>query len=280
MAKTAKILGMVILLFCISVFAQNLGVLWHFFNWKGLEYVLHGVTNLIVTIMLIKWLVNKGLKSQLSDYRITHIKIFPLCVILGIFLPVVVNLIYITFVPGEFVVTQLDSMTDYIEMLLYTVFISGIVAPIVEEMVFRGILLKYIEEKTNIVFAIILSSFLFSIVHLFNGKLEGIDLYLLILAGFLAGTMYATASYYFNSIWAGVALHMCWNIAGIFTVTRVEVDYSLFQYIIKIDNVWLTGGEYGMDASFISILGYISVILIVCISKGVNHKNIILNKPN
>lgn len=262
-----KIVGMALLLFVISIFAQNVGILWHIFSWHGLEYLLHGVTTLIVTVVLIKLLVYKGLKHDLYDYRITNIKIYPLCLFLGIIVPVIVNLIYIIFIPGEFMMIKLDTTTDYIELLLSGIFISGIIAPIVEEIIFRGILLKYIEEKTNIVFAMFLSSFLFSVVHLFNGKLVGIDLYLLILAGFMAGMLYATATYLFNSIWAGIVMHMCWNLTGIFTVTNVEVDYSLFQYVIKTHNVWLTGGAYGMDASLVAIGGYTMGILFLLFSK-------------
>ncbi|KIX90382.1 CAAX protease [Staphylococcus microti] len=262
-----KIVGMIVLLFIISVFAQNLGILWHVFNWQGLEYVLHGLTNLVVAVLAVKLLVNKGLKRELTDYRVTSIRIDSCYLILGILLPIIVNLLYVMLIPGQFVITQLDSNKAYIELLLSVIFISGIVAPIVEEIVFRGILLKYVEEKTNIVFAIMLTSFLFSVVHIFNGKLEGIDLYLLIVAGFLAGMMYAIATYQFNSIWASVVLHACWNLSGIFTVTPDKVDASLFQYIIQTQNVWITGGAYGMDASLIAMGGYVLVIFILLFSQ-------------
>lgn len=265
--NTLKILGMIVLLFVISVFAQNLGILWHVFNWQGLEYVLHGLTNLIVTVLAVKLLVNKGLKRELTDYRVTSIRIDSRYLFLGILLPIIVNLLYVILIPGQLMIAQLGSNKAYIELLLSVIFISGIVAPIVEEIVFRGILLKYVEEKTNIVFAIMLTSFLFSVVHMFNGKLEGIDLYLLIVAGFLAGMMYAIATYQFNSIWASVVLHACWNLSGIFTVTPDKVDASLFQYIIQTHNVWITGGAYGTDASLIAMGGYVLVIFILLFSQ-------------
>ena len=265
--NTLKILGMIVILFVISVFAQNLGILWHVFTWQGLEYVLHGLTNLIVTVLAVKLLVNKGLKRELTDYRVTSIRIDSRYLFLGILLPIIVNLLYVMLIPGQLMITQLGSNKAYIELLLSVIFISGIVAPIVEEIVFRGILLKYVEEKTNIVFAIMLTSFLFSVVHIFNGKLEGIDLYLLIVAGFLAGMMYAIATYQFNSIWASVVLHACWNLSGIYTVTPDKVDASLFQYIIQTQNVWITGGAYGTDASLIAMGGYVLVIFILLFSQ-------------
>ncbi|CAD7358577.1 hypothetical protein HMPREF1208_01660 [Staphylococcus sp. HGB0015] len=52
-------------------------------------------------------------------------------------------------------------------MLIEAVFIGGIVAPIVEEMMFRGVLLQYIEVKTNRVWAIGITSALFGFIYLF-----------------------------------------------------------------------------------------------------------------
>lgn len=264
---TLKIIGMSLLLFIISVFAQNLGILWHVFDLYTIEYVLHGVTYLAVAILLIKILVNKGLKKLLSYYRITSFRIYPLCLILGFFLPLTVVVVYYIFVPGNLIMTNYKSSKDYVEMLIEGILITGIVAPIVEEIVFRGVLLKYIEEKTNIVFAVIVTSILFSVVHLFNGELVGMDRYLLIIAGTLAGIMYATATYVYNSIWASILLHAFWNLWGLFAISNSKIDYGIFQYVINNNNIFITGGDYGMDASLISISGYILISAILILKK-------------
>ncbi|WP_210128615.1 MULTISPECIES: type II CAAX endopeptidase family protein [unclassified Staphylococcus] len=258
-----KILGLSIILFIISVLAQNLGILWHIFSLYTFEYVLHGLTYLIVTMGFVKLLVNKILKNKLSYYRITTFKIYPLCIILGLLLPIIVITVYFVFISGDIIVTQFASKKDYIEMVISVLFISSIVAPIVEEIIFRGVLLKYIEDKTNIFIAIISTSVLFSLVHLFNGKLVGLDFYLLIIAGTIAGIMYGIACYKYSSIWASISLHMFWNIGGIFVITNSKEDYGILQYIINSSNVFITGGDYGMDASIISIVGYSLVIVVL-----------------
>ncbi|RIL82778.1 CPBP family intramembrane metalloprotease [Staphylococcus cohnii] len=268
-----KIVGISIILFIISVLAQNLGILWHIFSFYALEYVLHGLTYLIVTVYLVKLLVYKCLKKTISYYRITSFKIYPLCLMLGLLLPVAVMTFYFVLFSGNIFVPKFDSTKEYIEMLISVVFISGIVAPIVEEIVFRGVLLKYIEDKTNIYVAIISTSVLFSLVHLFNGKLVGIDFYVLIIAGTIAGIMYGIACYKYSSIWASVLLHMFWNIGGIFVVTNSKEDYGILQYIINSSNVFITGGEYGMDASIMSISGYFVVIVVLLFSRNSNLKS-------
>lgn len=267
LVNSFKIVGLSIILFIISVCAQNLGILWHMFSLYTLEYVLHGLTYLIVTIGLVKLLVKKSLKKTLSYYRVTGFKFYPLCLILGLLLPIIVITVYFVFISGDIVVTQFASKKEYIEMLISLIFITGIVAPIVEEITFRGILLKYIEDKSNSIFAIILTSVLFSFVHLFNGKLVGIDFYLLIIAGTIAGIMYGIACYMYQSIWASILLHMFWNIGGIFVITNSKEDYGILQYLINSSNVFITGGDYGMDASIISILSYMLVIIILLFRK-------------
>lgn len=270
-----KIVGLSIILFIISVLAQNLGILWHIFSLYSLEYLLHGLTYLIVTIGLVNLLVKKGLKNKLPYYRITTFKICPLCLILGLLLPIIIITVYFVFISGDIIVTQFASKKEYIEMIISLLFISGIVAPIVEEIIFRGVLLKYIEDKTNIFVAIISTSVLFSLVHLFNGKLVGLDFYLLIIAGTIAGIMYGIASYKYSSIWASISLHMFWNIGGIFVITNSKEDYGVLQYLINSSNVFITGGDYGTDASIISILSYMLVIVILLFRKRhVRNSNI------
>ncbi|PCF86334.1 CPBP family intramembrane glutamic endopeptidase [Staphylococcus intermedius] len=264
-----KILGMSLLLFFISVFAQNLGILWHLIHFFTLEYVLHGLTYLVVAFLLVKLLINKVLKQHLEDYRITVIKIFPLCILLGVLLTIGVITFYLIVLPGNIMFTHFDTKEAAFEMGIGMIWITGIVAPIVEEVVFRGVLLKYIEDKTNIVTAIIVTSILFALVHLFNGKLSGIDLYLLIIAGTFAGMMYAVATYQYHSIWASIVIHMCWNLGGLFTITNTELDYGFVQYIIRSNHALITGGEYGVDASIISILGYCLVITVLLFSNNV-----------
>lgn len=267
LVNSFKIVGLSIILFIISVCAQNLGILWHMFSLYTLEYVLHGLTYLIVTIGLVKLLVKKSLKKTLSYYRVTGFKFYPLCLILGFLLPIIVITVYLVFISGDIVVTQFASKKEYIEMLISLIFITGIVAPIVEEITFRGILLKYIEDKSNSTFAIILTSVLFSFVHLFNGKLVGIDFYLLIIAGTIAGIMYGIACYMYQSIWASVLLHMFWNASSIFIIINKKEEYGILQYVISSNNVFITGGDYGMDASIISILNYMLVIGILLFRK-------------
>lgn len=259
-----KIIGMCLVLFVIVVFSQNLAVLWPLLDLKGVEYLLHGVTYGVIFIFLMKLLIYKGLKKDWAYFRVKRFSGLRFCIMLGVLLPVFVIAIYIIFVPGVFYWTPIGKVTDYSAMLIEAVFIGGIVAPIVEEMMFRGVLLKYIEVKTNRVWAIGVTSVLFGFIHLFNGKLVDLDFVLLVVGGTMVGVMFGITVYTFNSIWASVILHALWNITGgLFPMVTAKSDYGIVQYVIQSHNPLVTGGQYGMDASLISILGYAGVILMM-----------------
>ena len=93
-------------------------------------------------------------------------------------------------------------------MLFEIIVLGGICAPIAEELTVRGLLMGYIEKKANITFAIIVTSVLFALVHLFNGGMSGVSLILLVVSGTVAGILYGMTAYKFNSIWPSVFMHM------------------------------------------------------------------------
>ncbi|GEP85088.1 CAAX amino terminal protease family protein [Staphylococcus piscifermentans] len=261
--NTLKMIGTILLLFIVVVFAQNIGIVWHALHLHSFEYVLHGITYLVVALLLFKLVANKVYKRKLAYFRITRFKFIKVCVLLGLLLPVAVMSFYLIFIPGHWVVTDLKSNQEYSAMLIEIFFLGGIVAPIVEEMMFRGFLLKYIEKKTNIYVALGLTSVLFGVIHLVNGKLTGVSLIMLVAAGTAVGLMYGLAAYKFNTVWASIPLHMFWNMSSVITVSDHNMEYGVFQYIIKSNNPFITGGVYGMDASGISIIGYIAVAVLL-----------------
>ncbi len=258
-----KITSVFILLFVVSIIAQNVGILWHILDLWSFESLFHGVTYVIVAWLLFKLIANKLLKKPLAYFRVTPFRFHILSSLLGVLLFILVVGTYLVFIPGQLIITKLENDQEYIAMIIEIVIIGGIAAPIVEEIMFRGILLKYIKAKTNIYIALLSTSILFGIVHLFNGQLKGISLVLLMVSITTAGIMYGLAVYLFNSVWASIIIHIIWNLSALITVTDQNIEYGVIQYIIKSTNPLITGGEYGIDASLISIAGYTVIIFIL-----------------
>ena len=125
-----QLLGSVLVLIKIPAFIANM---------------VAGILYIIIAYFLLKLLCKKILKGDMSEYNIPAFKIEIKWVIVAILLPLTVTAFYILFVPGSFEQNVLDT-TSKLNLLSAGVFFTGFGAGIVEEMVFRGILMGAIEK--------------------------------------------------------------------------------------------------------------------------------------
>ena len=83
----------------------------------------------------------------MKDYRIIPVKFFKSCFLIGLILILVIDLIYLLFIPGKLIIPHYSTSVGFMEMFFSAFLITGIAAPILEEMVFRGILMRYFENN-------------------------------------------------------------------------------------------------------------------------------------
>ena len=127
-----------------------------------------------------------------------------------------------------------------------------------EEIMFRGVLFRWIDEKWGFMVALIISSVLFGIIHIFepNATLWS-SLAIAVEAGLLLGAAYK----YFGTLWVPIGIHWAWNftqgnIFG-FEVSGKDVGESLLKATVSGPD-FLTGGGFGAEASLIAfLLGFI-----------------------
>ena len=132
-----------------------------------------------------------------------------------------------------------------------------------EEVATRGWLLTRIAARTNLPFAIAISSSLFGIHHLGNAGVTFISLLNIVLDGVLAGLLLI----YTDSIWLVVAQHGTWNyvqgnLLG-FQVSGTGADASIFSFTMGSGPDWLTGGEFGAEGSIITTLVLLVSVVMV-----------------
>lgn len=141
-------------------------------------------------------------------------------------------------------------------------------AGILEEMLFRGFIMKLVEDRWDKITAILAPSFVFSLVHI--PSMETITLggvALLIVSGTLVGIMLSLLTYKNATIIGSVFVHVVWNFTMVTDVLRVVPagDTSPFETIFLIrlpsDSILLTGGGFGAEASIVSIAGFALVCL-------------------
>lgn len=148
---------------------------------------------------------------------------------------------------------------DFNLVLFFSFFIFQIVVAVGEEISFRGNILKNLADETGIKTGIILSSFMFSTIHLPSFIYYGLDIQRLMVAFIVVGLLGAIASIiYLNyGLGSSITFHFAWNFLqyNIFNLNRSG------QSIMKISSTGtdlLTGGSFGPEAG---ALGLIIVLL-------------------
>ena len=143
-----------------------------------------------------------------------------------------------------------------------------------EEVATRGWLLTRIAARTNLPFAIAISSSLFGILHLGNSGVTVLSVLNIVLDGVLAGLLFI----YTDSIWLVVAQHGTWNyvqgnLLG-FQVSGTGADASIFSFTMGTGPDWLTGGEFGAEGSIITTLVLLVSVVIVYLLGERNERTV------
>jgi membrane protease YdiL (CAAX protease family) len=125
---------------------------------------------------------------------------------------------------------------------------------IAEELIFRGVLFRIVEEMAGTWGALIVSALTFGALHLVNpdATVWG-ALAIAIEAGLMLGSAYAAT----RTLWLPIGMHFGWNLAegGIFgvTVSGSHGTVGLLKGTMTGSAV-LTGGSFGPEASLVAIL--------------------------
>lgn len=129
-----------------------------------------------------------------------------------------------------------------------------LVAAILEEIVFRAIVFRTLEEATGTVAALLLQSLVFSVMHLSN---HGADL-VMVLALTLIGAFWTCIFVVSRNVWVVGAHHAAWNLA-IFATGIPLSGMEDWRAKAPLQSTyhgpaWLTGGEFGPETSIITAL--------------------------
>lgn len=133
-----------------------------------------------------------------------------------------------------------------------------------EELLFRGVLFRIVEEWAGTVVALSVSAVLFGGLHLLNpaATVWG-ALAIAVEAGVMLGAAYVVT----RSLWLPIGLHLGWNFAesGIFgaTVSGSDSDFGGLLRGAAHGPAIISGGEFGPEASIFSILVCVTVAVVL-----------------
>lgn len=258
-----KIIGICFIGILIMILAQGISSLFSLFHLFGFQYILQGGEYILCTYVLLKMFVEKVLQKKLPDYYITKFKMSKKSMILALGLPVMVILLTVLFVPGNFFFTTMP-FAEKVDMGLYAFFFVGLSVGLVEELVFRGLILSTVIERYGKRTGIIIPSICFGALHLLNGKLNLASFILLILGGSLVGSLFSVLTYTNRTIWASTVVHSSWNfliIGGLCNFGLNTNESAISNYVFKTDNLFLTGRQFGIEVSIVSIICYLLSII-------------------
>jgi membrane protease YdiL (CAAX protease family) len=141
-----------------------------------------------------------------------------------------------------------------------------------EELVFRGYVFTNLAESMNKWAALIVSSLLFTIVHVSNPSVPVVAL----VNTFLGGLVLGMSFMYSQSLWTPFFFHFAWNflqgpVLG-FPVSGLPFSSILIPEISG--HILVSGGEYGMEGSVVA-----TILLLFCLLSGVALRRVLMRPP-
>lgn len=163
------------------------------------------------------------------------------------------------------------------QIVMGAIFYYGIGTGLVEEMIFRGVIMSVLENRCNRYVAIFVPSVLFGLLHIIGRELDWLSIIQLIIAVSVVGILLSLVTYESGGVWNSSIMHGVWNIimiGGILQIGASADELAIYNYVLEADSFLITGGDFGVEASIISILAYLLFIVLALfqMKRGINYK--------
>ena len=269
MINTRKAIGgsflAIVILAIAQIFAQLVASLFVLIKVStGICNILAGIIYVVLAYVLLKLFAEKIYKIKMENLGMSKFSIQTKWIIAAILLPVIVKAIYIFLFSGEYIFAGMN-INEIFSTLSAGIVFTGIAAGFVEEMIFRGLILNLLKSRWNTLVAVLVPSVLFGFVHILGMNFSIGSCLLVLLAGTVVGIMFSMIAIESGSVWNSGIVHAIWNIViigGGLSINQTADEYSVVTYVLKSKSFAFTGGEFGIESSVVSLLGYIVVTLI------------------
>lgn len=169
------------------------------------------------------------------------------------------SVILLLYILGALRIIGINNHATIISMLLMILALAY-----TEEMLFRGILLKYLEERYGRIVSLLITSLLFVVLHVSNEHFSVISLISVAAGGLLMGSLYLKT----RALFLPTFFHFAWNYVQVLFGVNLSGATELKEGAIFITEIqgaeWLTGGAFGPENSLfaIAVCGSISFFLL------------------
>lgn len=165
---------------------------------------------------------------------------------------------------------KIDGQNQDAAILL--IFLMSVQAGIVEEIFMRGYFFRIVEEGLGTWWSVIFSALLFGFLHAWNPNASFISsISIALTAGVVLALLYAIT----RNLWIVIGMHFAWNftLGGIYGAPVSGTDARGFFNGILDGPEWLTGGDFGPEASVITMVVF-SLFGIFLVFKTIQAKQV------
>ena len=196
-----------------------------------------------------------GMKEPLSVYRIGPVRLKSVWCVTAALMPALVCGVFLL-LPGHW--AEAADRADTAVILTVGIFYLGLGAGVVEEAVFRGVIMTALERRWGRGAAVLIPSILFGAVHIMGSELDVPSMIQLVLAGTMVGVLFSLVTLESGNIWNSAFIHGVWNcvILSVLCIGPEADPSALFSYVPASSNFLLTGGDFGVEASVVSVAAY------------------------
>ncbi len=172
------------------------------------------------------------------------------------------GVVFLLYLLGYYRILSVNSLSYIVVLFLFFT-----AAAVLEEIVFRGIVYRILEERGGTYFALIISASIFGVVHAFNTNANVISILSAALGGMILGAMFTLT----GRLWLPIAFHAGWNFCqGCYGVAISGIDDVPSFFVARLEGPQLvTGGGFGPENSLVAltVLGVLLAILLHTLRK-------------
>lgn len=229
--------------------------------WLG---ILEGIVTIALTWFAYRLIWEKMFKLDADKFGFRPMRLSWKWLVISFVMPLTLMAIYFNFVSGQLVVSDVGWEVQ-MNWITGAVFGTGFAVAFVEELLIRGLLLGLLVKRGGRRMALVISSAVFALLHLLTPNLGLYGALMTLLATYLISFVFTFAYWESGTMLCPILLHGIWNafiIGGIVAIGPNVDSGALATYVLESDSPMITGGPFGVEASFISI-GVILVFVIL-----------------
>ena len=230
-----------------------------------LTLILGGATA-VLAVLVYAWVVRRTegrAPTEVARAGATARVVRGLLIGAGMFTFVIVTIALL----GGYHVHGLGSVPGAVGLLGFTA-----AAAVTEELLFRGVLFRIVEERTGTWIALLLTGVVFGSSHLFNpdATLWG-AVAIALSAGFLLAACYAAT----RNLWVPIGLHFGWNFAAGGVFSAVISGNGASEGLLDATTsgpALVTGGAFGPEGSVYTVLaGLVLTVVFLVLARRRGH---------